>query len=133
MNLINLTTSEYPFSLWQLRRDNPNVSFPANPTDDDIELFGCRFVHPSDQPAFNPRSEQIEELPPEPDADGVYSQRWQVIPASPEHIAAWMPPTPRRLTGRGSRLPFCRTLPPTPPWPRPCRWPPAPCWPCRQP
>jgi|GEM_PF-1678908 hypothetical protein len=89
MNLINLTTGEYPFSLWQLRRDNLNVSFPANPTDEDIEPFGCRFVHPSDQPAFNPRSEQIEELPPEPDADGTYRQRWQVIPASPEQIAAW--------------------------------------------
>lgn len=89
MNYINLATKEYPYSLWQLRRDNPNVSFPATPTEDDIIPFGCRFVHPIPQPAFDPRTQQVIELPPEPDQGGAYQQRWQVVAASAEQIAAW--------------------------------------------
>ena len=89
MNYINTTTGEYPYSLWQLRRDNPNTSFPAEPTEVDILPFGCRFVYTTPQPNHDPRTQQVVELPPEPGQGDSYYQRWQVVAASPEQIIAW--------------------------------------------
>jgi hypothetical protein len=90
MNLINLTTSEYPASLYQVRQTNPNVSFPATPTDEDLLPFGYANVTPTSQPTdYDPRTQRIEEVTPEPDADGIYQQQWAIRNATTEEIAAY--------------------------------------------
>lgn len=89
MNLINLTTNEYPASLWQVRQANPNVSFPAEPIDEDLATFGYVNVHPTPQPNWDQRTERIEEGTPEPDAEGIYRQQWDIRPATAEEIATY--------------------------------------------
>jgi hypothetical protein len=89
MNLLNLTTNDYPCSLWQVRRDNPNVSFPAEPSDEDLAPFGYANVHPTPRPSYDQRTERIEEATPEPDAEGVYQQQWEIRPATAEEISAY--------------------------------------------
>lgn len=71
------------------RQANPNVSFPANPTDEDLAPFGYANVHPTPQPTWDQRTERIEEATPEPDADGIYRQQWDIRPATDEEIAAY--------------------------------------------
>jgi len=97
MTLLNLTTNAYPCSLYEVRQANPNVSFPANPTDEDLAPFSYVNVNPMPQPPHDPRTQRIEEATPEPDADGRYRQRWTVRDATDEEIAAYdaaNPPTP---------------------------------------
>ena len=89
MNLINLTTSAYPASLWQVRQDNPNVSFPAMPTDEDLAPFGYANVYPTPQPTCDHRSERIEEAAPAVDADGTWQQVWILRAATAEEIAGY--------------------------------------------
>ena len=87
MNLINTVTLEYPRSLWQLRQENPNVSFPADPTDEDLALFNHANVYPAPHPSYDQRTERIEEASPEPDAGGIYRQQWVVRNATAREIA----------------------------------------------
>ena len=87
MNLINLTTSAYPASLWQVRQDNPNVSFPAMPSDEDLAPFGYANVHTTPQPPCDPRIERIEEAAPAVDADGIWQQVWTLRTATAEEVA----------------------------------------------
>jgi hypothetical protein len=89
MNLINLTTSDYPASLWQVRQANPNVSFPADPTDEDLEPFGYANVQPTEQPSYNQRTKRLEEATPEAGDDGVYRQQWKVRAATKKEIAEY--------------------------------------------
>ena len=87
MNLINLTTSAYPASLWQVRQDNPNVSFPAMPSDEDLAPFGYANVYPAPQPTCDQRIERIEEAAPAVDADGTWQQVWNLRTATAEEVA----------------------------------------------
>ena len=89
MNLINLTTSAYPASLWQVRQDNPNVSFPAMPSDEDLAPFGYANVHPTPQPTCDHRIERIEEAAPAVDAYGTWQQVWNLRAATAEEIAGY--------------------------------------------
>ena len=88
--LIHTITLEYPRSLWQLRQENPNVSFPAEPTDEDLAPFDHAYVHPTPPPECDPRTERVEDtLQPQQADDGTWHQAWTVRPATAEEIAAW--------------------------------------------
>jgi hypothetical protein len=97
MTLLNLLTNAYPASLYEVRQANPNVSFPAEPTDEDLAPFGHVNVHPTPQPSYDPRTQRIEAPTAVPDADGVYRQQWAVRDATDDEIAAYdeaNPPAP---------------------------------------
>jgi hypothetical protein len=90
MNLINTITLDYPRSLWQLRQENPNVSFPAEPTDEDLAPFDHANVHPTPPPEYDQRTQRIEESKePMVDDDGSYHQVWIVRDATEQEIADW--------------------------------------------
>jgi hypothetical protein len=90
MNLINLLTNAYPVSLYEVRQANPNVSFPVNPTDEDLAPFGYANVYPTLQPTeYDPRTQRIEEATPEPDPEGIYQQQWTIREATEQEIAAY--------------------------------------------
>jgi len=76
----------WPYDLAQLRADNPNVSFPAAPTPDDLAPFGVFEVVSAEPPPCDLRSQRLEEAQPEQVGDA-WQQRWTVRDASPEEIA----------------------------------------------
>jgi hypothetical protein len=78
----------WPYSLADLRRGNPNVSFSISPTADDLAPFDAYEVQPTDAQAADPRTERVEEAHPEL-VDGIWHQRWTVRDASAEEIAAY--------------------------------------------
>jgi len=78
----------WPYSLAQLRADNPNVSFSVLPTADDLAPFYVFEVQPVEPPATDQRTQRVEEALPEL-VDGVWQQHWAVRDATPEEIAAY--------------------------------------------
>lgn len=77
---------KYPYSAMQLRLDNPQTSFPANPTD---TLLADYLVYPViavERPVYDPMTQNLSEGVPLL-KDGVWTQVWSVSEATPEEIA----------------------------------------------
>jgi hypothetical protein len=74
----------YPYTLVDLRRANPNTSFPSQISDEVAAKFGIVSVRPTDLGTSDLLSNQkrTAEL-----IDGEWVEVWQVMPASPEEIA----------------------------------------------
>ncbi|MCP4928377.1 MAG: hypothetical protein GY918_04895 [Gammaproteobacteria bacterium] len=52
---------QYPYSVGQLRRDNPNVSFPKRVSDADLAAFNAYPVVILDQPVFDVRTQNAKQ------------------------------------------------------------------------
>ena len=74
----------YPFSLQQLKTENPNTSFPEN-IEDVAEEWNCYPVFITSQPEYNSITHTIVESEPEL-IDGKYFQKWLIIPYSLEEV-----------------------------------------------
>lgn len=77
----------YPYSFAQLRADNPNVSYPRDPSDEWLAAIGVFKVADAARPAHDPIAENVIEASPALVA-GVWTRQWSVVPASAEEIAA---------------------------------------------
>jgi hypothetical protein len=82
----------WPYGLADLRRDNPNVSFSANPTAEDLAPFGVFVVAPTNPPEHDPATHRPQEIQPIC-ANGVWQQAWELIelppPPEPEPQPDW--------------------------------------------
>lgn len=81
----NQNVEKYPYSFGELRKDNPQVSFPSAPT---VELLASYNVFPvvkTDAPEWN-YTINVREANPVAVA-GVWMQAWAVTDATPEEIA----------------------------------------------
>lgn len=74
----NQQVEKYPYSIGQLRKDNPQVSFPRNPGDAVLAYYNVFFVAPSPQPSFAKMTQRIEETAPQL-VDGAWEQSWAVV------------------------------------------------------
>lgn len=78
----------YPYSLSQLRSDNPEVSFPAEIPDSLLAEYDAFPVVPVAKPApSDPITKNVVEVTPV-EAAGVWIQTWQEVAATAEQIAA---------------------------------------------
>lgn len=50
----------FPYTISDLRRDNPNVSFPATVPDTELETYGVYRVTAATAPETNPRTDTLE-------------------------------------------------------------------------
>lgn len=76
----------YPYSIGQLRRDNPQTSFPRNPSETLLAQYNVFSVVLTPQPEINPMAQRIEEATPVL-FEGDWLQVWSVIDLTPEEIA----------------------------------------------
>ena len=77
-----------PYSINQLLRDNPNVSFPRAITDEVLAQFGVTKVNPRTPPDHDYSKEKVAETLPQRDADtGCWTQCWIVVPLTADEIA----------------------------------------------
>ena len=76
---------EYPYSIEKLRRDNPETSFPAVMSEEELAEWGVFAIEEQDPPAFSEQTESIQLQPPAL-VDGVWVREWLVIKASLEEI-----------------------------------------------
>lgn len=77
----------YPYSIGLLRRDNPNTSFPANPSDELLAEWNVYPVVEVSAPTPDPILENVVENYPVL-TDGVWVQDWMKVPATAEEIAS---------------------------------------------
>ena len=78
----NITT--YPYTLMQLRMDNPNTSFPQDPKEEDLKDFSVVYIQPVDKPMVDHTQTVVEAIPQQ--LGGTWTQVWQVSPATPQEI-----------------------------------------------
>jgi len=86
--LVTADSTTWPYDLGQLRRDNPNVSFSNYPSEEDLAPFNCYPVLPSEIPAYDQRTQGLEQTYPEL-VDGTWRQTWQIIERTAEEVAAY--------------------------------------------
>jgi len=79
----NQQVEKYPYSIGQLRKDNPQVSFPKYPTDDLLAAYNVFPVAPTEQPAFDRATEKVQEGTPALES-GQWVQVWNTTPLTPE-------------------------------------------------
>jgi hypothetical protein len=76
----------YPYSVSQLMRDNPQTSFPKNPSDEVLAQWNVFPVVRSDQPAHDPATHRIEEGSPAL-VGSSWTQAWNVIALTDDEAA----------------------------------------------
>ena len=81
----NNLVEQYPYSISQLRLDNPNISFPAEPSIADLEASGVFQVEPISQPTYDYINEQVVETSPQL-INNKWTQVWIVQQANQETI-----------------------------------------------
>ena len=81
----NQTVETFPYSIGALRRDNPNTSFPANPTEQTLAEWNVFPVIDKPAPDYNPATQNCNQINPTLVA-GKWEMTWAVTPATPEQI-----------------------------------------------
>jgi len=82
----NQTVEIFPYSIGDLRRDNPNTSFPVDPTEQTLAEWNVFPVTDKPTPAYNPATQNCNQIDPTL-IDGKWVMTWVVTPATPEQIA----------------------------------------------
>lgn len=82
----NNAVKQYPYGADVLRRENPQISFPNNPTDEMLAAFNVFPVKPTERPEFDAMNQKLDEGTPEKVA-GSWVQVWNVSPLSAEEVA----------------------------------------------
>lgn len=76
----------YPYAPETLRTDYPHTSFPWPPPAALLAEYGVFPVMDREPPAYDPLTQDCEELPPS-GINGIWTQQWRVVAASPEVVA----------------------------------------------
>jgi hypothetical protein len=84
--IINGNVEKYTYSVSQLRKENPQTSFPDSLTDELLKSYNVFPVLPVDRPAYDSAMHRIEEGIPVL-VDGVWTQAWNVIALTDEELA----------------------------------------------
>lgn len=87
--------TNWPYSLGQLRADEPSRSFSSSPSDAELAHYGVFRVQATAQPEYDPATHRVAEVAPAP-VDGSWQQQWELVPLTPEeaeaHYRATHPP-----------------------------------------
>jgi hypothetical protein len=83
--IINDVVEKYPYSIGELRKDNPNVSFPKNPKPQEIAPFNAFEVVRTTQPEVDHTQNVGEGVPQK--INGVWTQVWNVSNLGEEELA----------------------------------------------
>jgi len=79
MTLIRLDPFRWPYSVQQLRLDEPSRSISVSPRAEELAHYGCYRVLPQQQPEFDPAVERVQEVAPIEDG-GQWLQQWELVP-----------------------------------------------------
>lgn len=81
----NNQIDQYPYTIGNLRRDNPNTSFPKRPDDNLLAEWNVHRVTKTDRPAVDHTKNVVEGTPVL--LDGTWTQVWETTDATAEEIA----------------------------------------------
>jgi hypothetical protein len=69
---------QYPYTIGQLRKDNPNTSFPAYISADTLAAYDVYAIQEVPAPEVDPLTQRHEQTTPVL-VDGKWTQTWQVV------------------------------------------------------
>lgn len=84
---IHAPTNTYPYLVSQLKRNNPQTSFPKEITPAVLASFGVYPVQSVAQPPYDPITHTVRELPPA-QVNGQWTQQWEVYALDAATVAA---------------------------------------------
>ena len=73
------------YTIGQLRRDNPQVSFPKSIPDATLAEYDVYPLTATERPSYDPITQNLTEGTPAL-VDGVWTQVWEISEATPEEI-----------------------------------------------
>ena len=85
VKITNGQLDQYPYTVGNLRRDNPNTSFPKHPSDEMLADWGMQPVTKTGRPDVD-HTKNVTEGTPVLDGDA-WVQVWEVTDATTEEIA----------------------------------------------
>lgn len=74
------------YTIGQLRRDNPQTSFPKSISNEVLAEFGVYPLQLTEHPPFDPNNQRVEEDMPV-FIDGRWAQTWEVLDLTPDELA----------------------------------------------
>lgn len=77
----------FPYTMAKLYADNPDVSFPENPSDATLASYGVYRVDAAAVPAFDPKMQRVEEGLPAC-SNGRWVQTWKIVSLTADEQAA---------------------------------------------
>ena len=86
--ITNGQVAEYPYTVGDLRRDNPNTSFPKTVPETTMEAFGMVTVTHADTPSYDPMTQRIEHSPEPILQDGSWVITKTVVALTADEITA---------------------------------------------
>lgn len=80
----------YPYSIRQLKRDNPQVSFPREMPEERLAEWGVYPVTKVAQPGYDPETQTVEEGEPI-QVEGIWTQVWNVRSLTTDELKSRVP------------------------------------------
>ena len=92
MSLVKITNGNvdtYPYSVGQLRRDNPNTSFPKQIPAEMLESYGVLSVTFPDAPSIDDRTQKIDQEATPSLVAGAWTIRWTTSSKTADETAEY--------------------------------------------
>ena len=89
VKITNGSVDTYPYSVGQLRRDNPQTSFPKQIPSDMLEAYGVHSVTVDDIPSFDKRTQKVTQSETPTLVDGVWTLGWTTTSKTTEETATY--------------------------------------------
>jgi hypothetical protein len=105
-NLIRLNPFRWPYSLQQLRQDEPGQSFSDNPSAAELAYYEAFRVILQPPPEYDPTIEKVVQIEPVLE-NGQWLQQWEIVELTPEEAEAYY-----RATHPPQWIEFWAALPP---------------------
>jgi len=83
--IVDGAVAQYPYTIGNLRRDNPRTSFPKKPTEELLAQWGMQPVTKVDRPSVD-HTRNVNEGTPAL-VDGTWTQVWVLNDATPKEIS----------------------------------------------
>jgi len=83
------SVSQYPYTIGQLRRDNPNISFPRDIPASILSEYGVEAVTYAPQPSYAERTHSCSQNAAPTLVDGAWTTGWTVSSKSADETAAY--------------------------------------------
>ena len=84
--LTNGQIDKFPYTVGQLRRDNPNTSFPKKVSDEMLASYGVIKVNHVPQPNYNEQTQRIEQNAQPHEEAGQWFLGWGVVDKTAEEL-----------------------------------------------
>lgn len=89
VKITNGSVDTYPYNVGQLRRDNPNTSFPKQIPSEMLESYGVYTVVYTDMPSIDDRTQKTEQEVTPTLVDGSWTVGWTTTDKTAEETQQW--------------------------------------------